>query len=544
MSALAAGASMLAVITMSPDVSADTLPIAGELETVTADALPTWQTDGVVLATKVVGDTVYVGGNFDNVRPPGVARGGAGEVPRSNLAAFDVATGALLPWAPTVWGDTFSDGDSHTECDNLGGGQWRCDTVYDIAASPDGSTLYVAGDFDKVDGEWRTRLAAFDAATGALTPFRHTITNRVRAMAVSDSTLYIGGHFTTVDDESRIRLAAFDRADGSLLPWTPSADRRVHAMVLSPSGTRLIIGGDFDRVNGVFQHGLSAVHTADGTKAPFASNDITYLTSTRRSWVTDLVSDGTRVYVSANGEGGGVFDGRLAVNPETGARIWIDNCLGATQAITVMNGVLYSGSHAHYCGSQDYYGVAGFPETRPHRRFLAEPAGTAAGAKQSILHWFPNAQAGTSYPWVQGPWTMDNNGTYLWIGGDFTEVDNVPQEGLTRFTFHSVAPDANGAEQSVLTKPVATANGNGKVTIRFASTWDEDNRVLDYELLRADGSVVCTKSQVASVFWILPPQSCVDLDTPVDSVVKYRVRAIDPWNNRISSSYSADVTVR
>ena len=53
---------------------------AGTPATVSADALPTWQINGVVWSQAVVGNTVYVTGSFTKARPPGVAAGGAGEV--------------------------------------------------------------------------------------------------------------------------------------------------------------------------------------------------------------------------------------------------------------------------------------------------------------------------------------------------------------------------------------------------------------------------------------------------------------------------------
>src|SRR5690606_21333922 len=49
-----------------------------------------WSTNGVVRAVLVVGDTVYVGGTFTEVRPPS-----GSPVARARLAAFDVHTGAL-----------------------------------------------------------------------------------------------------------------------------------------------------------------------------------------------------------------------------------------------------------------------------------------------------------------------------------------------------------------------------------------------------------------------------------------------------------------
>src|SRR5215213_4804012 len=73
----------------------------------TADPLPTWQTNGIVWTMEHVGGVVYVGGNFTSVRPPGSAKG-QNEVPRNNMAAFDAATGALLPFSHTFTAPTFA----------------------------------------------------------------------------------------------------------------------------------------------------------------------------------------------------------------------------------------------------------------------------------------------------------------------------------------------------------------------------------------------------------------------------------------------------
>ncbi|GAA2634869.1 hypothetical protein SMC26_08870 [Actinomadura fulvescens] len=93
-----------AVLTLVPIAAADTAPPAGEPRTVTADPLPTWQTDGTVWAIRIIGDTVYVGGEFNTIRPPGADPGDPAELPRHNLAAFNATTGQPLPWNPTVEG--------------------------------------------------------------------------------------------------------------------------------------------------------------------------------------------------------------------------------------------------------------------------------------------------------------------------------------------------------------------------------------------------------------------------------------------------------
>lgn len=101
---------------------ADTVPPAGLPETASADPLPTWQINGVAWSQVVVGNTVYVTGNFSKARPPNTNTGDPAEVTRSNLLAYDITTGNLVT--------SFN----HA----LNGVGWR------IVASPDNSRIYTS----------------------------------------------------------------------------------------------------------------------------------------------------------------------------------------------------------------------------------------------------------------------------------------------------------------------------------------------------------------------------------------------------------------
>ena len=104
----------------------------------TADRLPTVQIDGVAWTQTVVGNTVYVGGRFNNARPAGSAPG-TNLTPRGNLLAYDITTGNLITsFAPTVNAQVLS-----------------------VSASPDGSRIYAVGDFSIANGAARRRVAAF-----------------------------------------------------------------------------------------------------------------------------------------------------------------------------------------------------------------------------------------------------------------------------------------------------------------------------------------------------------------------------------------------
>ena len=87
-------------------------------------------TDGPVYAMTHIGSTVFLGGRFSQVRQKPLKQGGP-FVNVDDLAGVDATTGA--PVEPT-WDPSF----------NLTG------TVYALAPSPDGSMIYVGGDFSGV----------------------------------------------------------------------------------------------------------------------------------------------------------------------------------------------------------------------------------------------------------------------------------------------------------------------------------------------------------------------------------------------------------
>ena len=190
------------VVVAAAPAQADTQPDAGTPATVSADSLPTWQVNGVVWSQVTVGNTVYVAGKFTKARPPGIAVGGVGEVDANNIFAFDIRTGERVA--------SFN----HT---------LNAQAMV-VTKSPDGSRVYIGGDFTTVDGAVRGHVAAFDTATGNLTSFTANVGGQVRAMAATNSQLYIGGAFTAVTGQTRARLASLAASNGAVSAWAPSAD--------------------------------------------------------------------------------------------------------------------------------------------------------------------------------------------------------------------------------------------------------------------------------------------------------------------------------
>src|SRR5664279_4597638 len=364
---------------------------------VTADALPTVQIDGVAWSQAIVGGTVYVGGSFANARPAGAAPG-TNQIPRANVLAYDLSTGALnTAFAPTTNAQVLS-----------------------VAASPDGSRVYIAGDFTSVSGATRDRVAAFDTATGALiASFAPNVNAGVKTIIATNDRVYIGGGFTTVNGTARTRLAAVRASDGALLDWTPSADDNVNAMVLTPDGSKVIVGGAFANVSGVPAYGLAAVDSASGTVLPWAANQ-TVRDAGPNSAILGLSADGTNIYGNGYVFGaGGNLEGTFSADPNSGTIHWVEDCHGDTYATFPVNGVVYTVSHAHYCGN-----MGGFGESVPRAinmrhavAFTAQPTGTInhdthgyddwfGQPSPSIVNWFPDMDNGTYTGQSQAAWTV------------------------------------------------------------------------------------------------------------------------------------------
>ncbi|HEX3732503.1 MAG TPA: hypothetical protein VHU91_06245, partial [Mycobacteriales bacterium] len=443
-------------------------PAPGDPPTVSQVSQATWQTNGIVWAMETVGNVVYVGGNFTKVRPPG-AKAGQQEQARKNMAAFDAKTGALLPFSHNFTAATATAGRGErpdSSCTvNWTTRSYTCDTVYEIRKSPDGKTIYVGGDFTKVDDAAHSKLAAFNVADNSLNAtFKPAGTDRrVRSLAVSDSAVYAGGIFTKFGGQARNKLAAFNRTNGALLPWAPKYSGNgpnggVIAMTMSPDKSRVILAGEFSSINGRGIQGLDAVNASDGTSVPWEWRGIR-----GEAFGTDVTTDADTVYATAESRTTGGFEGRVALDPNTGRARWVDTCKGATWSVAVIGKVLYSGSHAHDCSDTR----GGFDDIADGRnpKWQHLLAQTTDGNSTRILKWFPNTNGGDpSLPEDQtparlGPRTMTAAGDNLWVGGQFTVVNGKPQQSMVRFAPQGgQAPPVQAAPRNAQNPPAQDQN--------------------------------------------------------------------------------------
>ncbi|SHN01633.1 hypothetical protein SAMN05216499_11868 [Actinacidiphila paucisporea] len=475
----------------------------------TADDLPTWQVNGVVWALAQANGVVFAGGTFSSVRPPGAAAG-TSEQPALNFQAFDAASGA-----PTSCRLSFTVGSGAA-------------TVRALAVSPDKSTLYAGGTFGKVNGTPVSSLAAIDIATCTVkTDFKVAVPARVRGIAVTADTVYFAGDFTSVDGQTRRHFAAVDTT-GALKPFAPDADDAGKAVLPTPDGSKVVLGGDFNTVNGADSHALAVVSATTGANVRTYPGFIP-----PTSTVQTLTADATSFYTGNEGTGHGVFDGRIAVAFSTLDQRWRDTCLGATQAVLVYKGVLYSASHAHDCSS-----MGQFPQMDARQHLLAESVDNPS----PLLGWFPDTDDGPAGTEQIGPralTTASAGGTdYLWVGGEFTRIasdGNRPQQGLIRF---ANTPDVGAPS---VPQPVhARLLLGGGIRLGWRASLDLDDSALTYTIYR-NGAKFATVN-ASSTFWIRPTLVLTDSKIKPGTTYHYQVAVTDGAGNTSARSAATTVT--
>ncbi|WP_030714514.1 DNRLRE domain-containing protein [Streptomyces sp. NRRL F-2580] len=486
-------------IGLVPQAAAVTPPVA-----FTADPLSTWQPNGVVWALAEAGGQVFAGGTFSTVRPP-VGSAGS-EQSAVNFVALDAATGA--PTSCTL-SFTIASGSA---------------TVRALALSPDKTTLYAGGYFGAVNGTAVSSLAAIDVATCTVkTGFRPAFAATVRALAVTDDTVYAGGDFLSVAGQPRERFAAVGAADGALKPFTADADEPGRAVEVTPDGRNVVLGGDFFTVNGTNTHALAVV---DATSGALTKSYAGFIET--NSVVKDIATDATGFYTANEGTGGGVFDGRIALNLGDFGQRWRDTCLGATQAVLPYQSVLYSASHAHDCSS-----VGEFPDGQRHH-LLAQP--TSGTGK---LGWAPDTNDGIGEGIGPRVMTVGSKGgvQYLWVGGEFTTVNGAAQQSLTRF--------ASTGDTGAPTVPVASAVSfkPGEVQVRWRTSLDLDDSALTYKIYRNGAATPIATVTADSLFFKRPQASWTDTTAAAGQSYTYRVTATDAAGNTSALSATASVTV-
>jgi hypothetical protein len=347
---------------------------------------------GRVLTVAASGGTAYLGGDFQAVSPPG-SKDAADLVERKHLAAFSDSGKKLADWNPGADKE-----------------------VRALLVAPDGRRIYAGGAFSRVGGTTQSRLAALDAATGALDAAFHPPKPDaiVRALALSPDgkVLYVGGDFSTltVADgtvEARPHLAALDAATGSLLPWMPPED--AGGRYYGQTGVK-----DKTRPGGV--HAIIA--SADGSTVHVGGS---FLSFGGRSGLVGLTAgrDGHSFYAATGGTGGRLIAFRPHGKPEGTWEVKTD---GDNLAVVETATTVYLIGHYDNIVQPDSDCYQYCPDGTP-RTHLA-----AFDHDGKIQDWSPTANTPT------GPYTATADDSHLYIVGEFTKINGVHRVGFASFS--------------------------------------------------------------------------------------------------------------
>ena len=237
---------------------------------------------GSVFALSSQGGRLFVGGGFSS----------AGRiVSRRNLAAFDLDTGEVTPWAPepdayvlsislasgrVIVGGLFSEiaGSARAGLAALDAQTGiALPFAWDVNAPvaqllSNGSTVYAGGPFTRVGGQERSHLAALDAATGEIEAFAPAIGGSISSLALSQNVLYLGGSFSSAGGSPRDGLAAVDVVGGQVFDWAPASRGVVSTIAID--GSAAYVGGRLESLQGETRYGVGAVDATTAALLPWA----------------------------------------------------------------------------------------------------------------------------------------------------------------------------------------------------------------------------------------------------------------------------------
>ena len=309
-------------------------------------------------------------------------------VARSNVAAIR-ADGTLDPsWNPSTDG-----------------------IVYALAASSDGSKIFVGGSFTTVGGQAHGRLAAVTPDTGALVSGWTTTAknNSVRALeADAGDRLYVGGNFGCIGGRAITRLAALSQSTGTVDPsFAPAPNNTVRGLALSQDATKVYAVGGFNAVGGQSRPGAAEL-SSTGSVTSFAPTEGGVAIS------VDVTPSGRLFF-------GTTSNRTYAYDPASNTPVYRVRTGGDVQAILATDEEVYIGGH-----------FTNLPEAKLNRMHIA----SFLPADGKPTTWNPGVN-GAYGVWAFGLTRTPLSPTAvpaLSVGGDFTVAGGVAR-GYARFKF-------------------------------------------------------------------------------------------------------------
>ena len=359
--------------------------------------------DGRVRAIEQVGNNLWLGGSFSHIE----TREGRVLGNVDNLAVLDARTGQYRPNIAPGLGDSG-------------------DEVFDMAVYQ--GDVLIAGKFSGPSSK-EENLVRVDGATGKVVKWYDAPSLKSVLAAPGIGKIYGGG----------ISLSAFDPDTGQEL-WTrakTSVDPAIRVHDSKPAYRDLELDGKT----------IWAACICDKVGSNPAKAMVKLTTTGRHitSWYTEagkaafgesLVVRKGKLYLGA---GGSDFIAEFD-KAKGGARGWVRDTSGSTQAVEVMDGRLVIGGHFYYVGDKAGLrcgegrpgdtNAQGKPTLNPNGDCLRRQ-GIAAYSLGGVLAPVWSPQYSGSYSLV---WALHVQGDRLHTGGQFKKVNGVVQNSYARFS--------------------------------------------------------------------------------------------------------------
>lgn len=386
----------------------------------------TWHANGMVRAIAQVGDRVYLGGRFTELRELSIQKSGGATISVANLGAFDTATGTgLSDFAPVVAGA-------------------KNPTIYAMAVW--NQRLFVGGKFSSIDGVSVKNLAAIDVDTSSpsygdvITSFKPKPTGTVWALDANGSSLYVGGKFNHVGGVSHPNVARFSIAPSGTTTldasWnvgtagTTAEGGRLRDIQIDPdhAGSVYLVGHFYTVTDSVATYNLRDIARIGpgGLVDPvFSPPQSSFgVSNFGLSAYVDAASD--RVFLGTGGS-----DWVASYSTVSGALGWKTDTNGQAQAVTMMGGALIVGGHFKFAAYKPGYLSCG---SMPDPAFCAERTRIAAFDPSNgwlDLEWVPTVTGHYNGVWRTVP---SSDGLQLWIGGELKFVSGIQHSYVARLS--------------------------------------------------------------------------------------------------------------
>ena len=426
----------------------------------TLDTTFNFKATSVVDALAIVGNTLYIGGDFT-----GFSLVGGASTLRNRLAAVDLGTLTITAWDPDADGEVFV-----------------------LAAS--GTTLYAGGRFTFVSGTQRIGAAAFNtSAGGALNGWDPeprdggapgpVFQSVIYALVPFGGSIYVGGTFTQIGGLStpvaRDNIAAVDPVNGLATSWDPVASNGGGTAIVRsivPTASVVYLGGQFSGLNGVSSPfaqrlGIGAVSTSAGVATAFNPGVFTGFGTVRA-----MTLDGSTLY--AGGEftaiGGATRNHAAGLDTATPAITALTRVSSVATANVASTVGLANGNTITIVGASPsaYNGVQGPITIVDLTHFTFPIAGNPTTPATGSITYANNNDATAFNPNLDGDvhsMALTVPSTSLLLGGSFVRANNAANPAFGGFSKTSGATTIAGYVYDTAAVWSLVRHPNGKTIV-------------------------------------------------------------------------------